>query len=197
MATQAARSHGFQNAVSHLEYFLEMYAFSSDVKETIKPTFRATEIALKEKYLSEEDIKKLKEIKYERWKSDGYRNAFRGQLSGGEVMAPNNLGTIMQDMFSQMVSPEQMPTNGQPPVQKPVTLTQSVADPVKIESQVSSPQNPPTDANANANADLNLFTDEPAVEPRQEAAEDDEPDMSDVPEERTLLLRTLKRREKP
>lgn len=60
MATQAARSHGFQNAVSHLEYFLEMYAFSSDVKETIKPTFGATEIALKEKYLSEEDIKKIK-----------------------------------------------------------------------------------------------------------------------------------------
>lgn len=116
-----------------------------------------------------------------------------GQLSGGEVAAPNNLGTIMQDMFSQMVSPEQMPTNGQPPVQKPVTLTQSVADPVKIESQVSSPQNPPTDANANANADLNLFTDEPAVEPRQEAAEDDEPDMSDVPEEENPAAENFKK----
>lgn len=60
MAVQAARSHGFQNAVSHLEYFLEMYAYDDKKKENVVPTFGAENIALKEKYLSPEDIEKLK-----------------------------------------------------------------------------------------------------------------------------------------
>lgn len=60
MAAQAARSHGFQNAVSHLEYFLELYAFNNKKSEVVNPTFGAEDIVLKEKYMSKEDINKLK-----------------------------------------------------------------------------------------------------------------------------------------
>lgn len=111
-----------------------------------------------------------------------------GQLSGGEVAAPANVGAIMQDMFSQMISPESMPGAGQPAA-KPVTLSQPAPQPVKVEPQVPSAQNPPSDANA----DLNLFTDEPVVEPVQQGAADDEPDMSDIPEDNNPAAENFKK----
>jgi len=62
MAVQAARSHGFQNAVSHLEFFLEMYAFKKDNKG-MTATFGAENIVIKEKMMTEEELQRLKRSK--------------------------------------------------------------------------------------------------------------------------------------
>lgn len=59
MAVQAARSHGFQNAISHLEFFMEMYAFKNKNKAVL-PTFGAEQVLLKEKVMTAEEINKLK-----------------------------------------------------------------------------------------------------------------------------------------
>lgn len=59
MAVEAGISHGYQRAVSHLEFFYEMYALKKKVTE-VRPSFGAEKILLKEKYLSEEDIRKIK-----------------------------------------------------------------------------------------------------------------------------------------
>lgn len=59
MATEAAVSHGYQKAVSHLEFFMEMYLLKAENKD-VKPTFGAEKIVLAEKYLTKEEIEKLK-----------------------------------------------------------------------------------------------------------------------------------------
>lgn len=92
----------------------------------------------------------------------------------GQSAAPANVGNIMQNMFTEMISPEAMPGNGKPnipsgqpqvqPQAQPVVLQQPAKTPVKIEPE------------------LNLFADEP-VEAAVETPVDDEPDMSDIPDE--------------
>ena len=59
MAVEAARSHGFQNAVTHLEFFMEMYAFKAKNKN-ISPTFGAEQVLIKEKIMTQDELDKLK-----------------------------------------------------------------------------------------------------------------------------------------
>ncbi len=59
MAVEAARSHGFQSAVSHIEFFMEMYAFKSK-GETITPNFGADQFVIKEKIMTQDELNKLK-----------------------------------------------------------------------------------------------------------------------------------------
>ncbi len=60
MATQAARSHGFQNAVSHMEFFMEMYAFKKDAGKKVDATFGAEGSLLKDKLMTKEELNKLR-----------------------------------------------------------------------------------------------------------------------------------------
>lgn len=62
MAVQAARSHGFQSAVSHLEFFMEMYAFKNK-NEVVIPTFGADELLIKDKIYTKEELANLKRTK--------------------------------------------------------------------------------------------------------------------------------------
>lgn len=59
MAVEAARSHGFQNAVTHLEFFMEMYAFKNKAK-SLSPTFGAEHVLIKEKLMTKEELEKIK-----------------------------------------------------------------------------------------------------------------------------------------
>ncbi len=63
MAVQAARSHGFQNAVSHLEFFMEMYAFKDDKSNGVTPSFGADKLLLKDKLMTQDELNKIKGIK--------------------------------------------------------------------------------------------------------------------------------------
>jgi len=92
----------------------------------------------------------------------------------GSVAPPANAGNIMQNMFTQMISPEQIPAvptapsaNPAPVVPgNPVTLTEPKRESVQFKEP-----------------DVSLFTDEPKEEEVKAAPVDDEPDMSDIPDE--------------
>jgi len=101
-----------------------------------------------------------------------------GDLSGGAAL-PGNMGSIMQTMFSQMVTPEQINLNG-----NGAPTVQVVGNPAPASAPVVPPTSPasaPASAPApNTQPDVNLFTEEPKVAP---PPVDDEPDMSDVPDD--------------
>lgn len=63
MATQAARSHGFQNAVTHFEFFMELYALKKESDKTVTPTFGAEKSLLKDNLMTQDEIDKIKGTK--------------------------------------------------------------------------------------------------------------------------------------
>jgi len=60
MVVQAARSHGFQNAVSHLEFFMEMYLLEDEKDKQVVPSFGADKLLLKEKLMTQDELSKIK-----------------------------------------------------------------------------------------------------------------------------------------
>lgn len=62
MAHEGSWSNGFQTALNQIEYFEKYYTNKPDLSAaTVKPSFGGKEVALKNQYLSDEDLKKLKE----------------------------------------------------------------------------------------------------------------------------------------
>lgn len=59
MALQAGISHGFQRAVTHMEFFYEMYALKQK-PTTAVPSFGAEKIVIKDKLLTKEELEKIK-----------------------------------------------------------------------------------------------------------------------------------------
>jgi hypothetical protein len=60
MACEAARSHGYHSAISHVEYFMELFVLNKTEGKAVLPTFGAESVLLKEKLMTEEELKKLK-----------------------------------------------------------------------------------------------------------------------------------------
>lgn len=99
--------------------------------------------------------------------------------SFGEATQPKDGASIMKNMLSQVVTLEDIAagktTHQEAP--KPVALT----EPKKVVTTIQ-PQIPGTEKAKVITPDVNLFTDEPEEVP-VEAAPDEEPDMSDIPDD--------------
>ena len=59
MATEAGRSHGYQSAVTHFEFFMELYAFDKNKPNVMVPTFGAESMILKDKKMTAEELSKI------------------------------------------------------------------------------------------------------------------------------------------
>ncbi len=99
-----------------------------------------------------------------------------GDVAGSSPL-PAGADAILSNMFAQMVTPEQIPVNGNKPV-TPAVTPPSTPSPVVL----TDPNKAPVKIEAKAEPDVNFFEQEP--EPaKQDLAIDDEPDMSDIPDD--------------
>ncbi len=109
-----------------------------------------------------------------------------GDISGGSAAPPGNVESIMQSMLSQVITPDQISENGA--VNKAPVNPPSRAEPVKADTLKPVVMREPVresvkiDPAKGTEPDVNFFAEEP-VEEVAAAPVDEEPDMSDIPDD--------------
>lgn len=61
MAHEGSWSNGFQTGINNLEFFEKFYANRDKVNPVVSPTFGGTKIALREGYLSKDEVEKIEQ----------------------------------------------------------------------------------------------------------------------------------------